>query len=124
MNDSYTTKSGNTLRVINDNILVAVDPLPEMSASGLVLYPNGSMEHVHNTGTVVAFGYTWIETADGPKRIPLPELEVGMRVVFIRFLAEQDSNKQVRLIAEEDVIRIKPNDILLTFPPDELAKLA
>lgn len=124
MSDSYTTKSGNTLRVINDNILIKVDPAPEKSASGLILFPNGSMEHALNTGTVVAFGYSWIKTSDGPKRIPLPDLEIGMRVVFIRFLAEQDSNKQVQAIIEKDLIRIKTNDIMLAFPPDEVSKFA
>ena len=76
--DTYITAVGQKIRLLNNNILVKIDPLPEVSASGLVLYPNGAMEHVNNTGTVVAFGYVWVETEEGEKKIPSPKKISGV----------------------------------------------
>lgn len=121
--DTYVTKKGVRVRLINNDVLVKTDPLPEMSASGLILYPNGAMEHVANTGTIVAFGYERFETTEGKYVCrPIPELEVGLKCLFVRFLAEQHSNIQVRARIEEGLIRLKPSDIMLVFSEKDLPR--
>lgn len=111
--DTYTTKNGEKIRLINNSILVKPDPTPDRK--GLIHFPDGSMEHVLNTGEVVAVGYE--ETKKG-RRYPIPDLEPGEKVVFVRFLAEQDSNKQVRRMMD-GTVRIRPSDVLLVYTPDE-----
>lgn len=110
----HVLEDGSTLRMVGPNILVRIDPVPEMSSTGLIHLAN-SAEHVYNTGTVLAFGTREV----GNHLEPLTdELEVGHKVLFVRYLAEQDSNKYLRSTIEPDVIRLKLNDILVTFPPD------
>jgi len=119
MSDTYTTASGVKIRVIGDNVLVLADEPPDRSKSGLVIYPDGAMTHVFNTGVVVAVGYVWHKTSKGRVKVPVPGLETGLRVAFIRFLAEQNTNKQVRVLANEDLLRIKASDVVLVIPPGE-----
>jgi co-chaperonin GroES (HSP10) len=120
--DTHTFKDGRTLRLIGERILVRTDPDSEESTTGLIEFPGGSMEHVYSTGTVLAFGWlkekklpdtTKTKTLENP--IPIPELEVGQKCCFIRFLKVQDSNKQLRQRFEDDVVALKPEDILFLF---------
>lgn len=120
-NDTYTHTDGRRIRAMKDAILVKPDPPPTHSASGLIEYAPSAMEHVMNTGTIVAFGFTRV----GKKQfeLPIPDIEVGEKVVFVRFLAEQESNKQVRKMFDTDdgtgIIRIQPKDVLLVYTADE-----
>lgn len=116
MSDTYVTADGLKIRVIGNNLLVRPDPLPERSAGGIFYAPD-AMEHVNNTGTVVAVGTV---TAKTEERIPIPGLKVGDRVVFIRFLALQETNQQLAGIVGEDLIRLRPADIQLVFDAEDL----
>jgi co-chaperonin GroES (HSP10) len=112
--DTHKFSNGKKLRMLGSNVLIRKDREAGVSESGLIHFPDGAMEHVINTGEVLAFGSKRLK--DGSS-IPIPELEVGMHVAFTRFLAEQDSNKQIRaLFGEDDVIKIGPTDILVAWP--------
>jgi len=121
--DSYTLPDGRVLRMMNSNILVRKDKPAEASASGLIHYPGNAMEHVNNTGTILAFGY--YNTEDG-RRVPLSEIygiAVGLKCVFVRFLADQHTNEQIREQFGEDLIRLQPNDLQLVYEAEEHGRL-
>lgn len=121
--DSYTLPDGRVLRMMNSNILVRKDKPAEVSASGLIHYANNAMEHTNNTGTILAYGY--YNTEDG-RRVPLDEvygISVGLKCVFIRFLADQHTNEQIREQFGEDLIRLQPNDLQLVYDPEDQDKL-
>lgn len=110
--NTYTTKNGQTIRLINNRVLVQLEKPQEASASGLVLYPNGSMENVNTFGRIMAYGFILPkEGPDSGKRLPIPGLEVGKRVVFIRFLANQHTNESIRALLGDDLVVIAPSDI-------------
>lgn len=119
--DQYTNDEGTKFTVMGPRILVRADKPPEMSSSGLIVMPNGAMEHALNTGTILAFGTRIIkETGD---KVPLDELEVGLKCLFVRFLAKMDSNQRVQHTLGKDVIVLQPSDIMLVYTPDEHNKL-
>ncbi len=119
--DTYKTPDGHSIRMIGENILIKVDETPDRV--GLIHLPTGAMTNVTNTATILAYGYKYtskkVNGAVVNGKIPIPGLEPGLKCLFVRFLAEQDSNKQLQRRIEEGVIRIKPDDILLVFPPSE-----
>jgi co-chaperonin GroES (HSP10) len=117
--DTYTTPEGTKIRILGNRLLVKIDEPPKSSSSGLIVYPNGAMEHVNNTGTILAFGTIW----KGAERIPIPGLEVGLKVVFVRFLAEQHTNKNIQHTLGAGMIQLAPSDIQLLYTPDEQSKL-
>lgn len=119
--DTYVTEDGKKIRIIGNNMLVKIDTPPKQTASGLVLYASGSMENVNNTGTVVAVGYEYTEDGD---RIPLRGIEVGEKVLFIRFLADQHTNEQIREMFGKDLIRIQPSDVQLVFAPEDQKRVS
>lgn len=119
--DTYVLPDGRKIRMMNKNVLVKIDKPAEQTKSGLIVYPGGAMEHANNTGTILAFGYEY----DGEgKRIPLRDLEVGLKVLFVRFLADQHTNEQIREMFGEDIIRLQPSDLQLVYTPDEHDKIA
>lgn len=116
--DTYRFEDGQSITVLGNNILVRMDPVE--TRRGLIHFADGAMDHVNRTGTVLAFGTR--EITKGPRRgekIPIPEIEVGMKVLFIRFLAEQESNKYIRHVFGNDIIRVKPSDIQLAYSADD-----
>lgn len=115
--DTFVTESGVSIRMLHNNILVRIDKPSEKSRSGMILYPSGAMEHANNTGTIVAFGYEYAPKGTEPR--PIHGLEVGLKVLFVRFLAEQHTNETVRELLGEDLIRLQPNDIQLVYTPDD-----
>lgn len=119
--DQYTNEEGVTFTVMGPRILVKADKPPELSSGGLIVLPSGAMEHVLTTGTILAFGTRTIKETG--ERIPLDELEVGLKVVFIRFLTKMDANRQVQHTIGQDVITIQPSDVMLVYTPDEHDKL-
>jgi co-chaperonin GroES (HSP10) len=119
--DTYVLPDGRKVRMMNKNLLVKIDKPAEKTASGLVLYPGGAMEHANNTGTILAFGYEYDENGE---RIPLRDLEVGLKVLFVRFLADQHTNEQIREMFGEDIIRLQPSDVFFVYTPDEHSKIA
>ncbi len=118
--DTYVLPDGRLIRIIGDNILIRFDEPKDVSASGLIIFPQGSIEDVNNTGTILAFGT--LSFGNG-KRVPIPDLEMGMKCLFVRFLAEQDSNKQLRIRLGHNIIRLKPSDILFLYDARDDDKL-
>jgi hypothetical protein len=127
--DRYTFESGETLRLINEGILVKMDPDREDTCSGLIHYPDGAMEHIYSTGTILAYGYIKeIKLPADPgdtkvvtrpvKPFPIPDIEVGMKCCFIRFRKLQDSNKLLRQLFGDNIIALKPEDLLFVFTGD------
>lgn len=126
MIDTYELEDGSQLRLTPTkagSLLVKPDVPPEQSQGG-ILFPNGAMTDVNNTGTIVAVGKMLPKKTkkrkDGTTPQPFypPGLEPGDKVMFVRFLAEQESNKQIRH-QYGGAIRIKPMDVLLVYTPDE-----
>ena len=121
--DSYTLPDGRVVRMLNSNILVRKDKPAEATASGLIHYAPNALEHANNTGTILAYGY--YNTKDG-KRLPLDQvydIAVGLKCVFIRFLADQHTNEQIREQFGEDIIRLQPNDLQVVYDPEDEALL-
>jgi co-chaperonin GroES (HSP10) len=117
--DTYVTPDGTKIRILGNRLLVQIDEPPSVSANGLILYPSGAMEHANNTGTILAFGTIW----KGAERIPIPGLEVGQKIVFVRFLAEQHTNKNIRHTLGKDLIQLAPSDVQLMYDPSEHDKI-
>jgi co-chaperonin GroES (HSP10) len=114
---TYTHHDGRTLTMMNDNILVKPDKHDRVSDGGIIFTHD---QHPLNTGTVLAFG---VKRLEDNSTIPLPELEVGKRVVFVKYLAEQHSNLHVRELFD-GLIKVNYTDIMLLLDTDEdLAKL-
>lgn len=119
-NDTYVTSTGKKIRVINENILIRVDPDVDRIRNGIIL-PSGKFDHPYNTGVVLAVGRRLAIKRDSKGKIentelvPIPGISVGDGVYFIRFLDVQDSNKAFQGLYEPGVIRVKPSDIILLF---------
>ncbi len=111
-------KDGTRMRVIGNNLLVRVDPAAKESAGGILL-PGDAVEHVYNTGTVLAKGFV-SSTAAGTTDVEIPGIEPGDRVYFIRYLAKQDTNIWLAKRFGDDVIRLRPADVLLVFDESDL----
>lgn len=122
--DTHVLPDGSKIRVLNANILVKKDPPPQKDNGGVILFANGAMSHVHGTGTILASGFFTPKDLD---HVPLtdvhPDLAVGNKVVFVRFLAEQHTNEQVREMFGDDIIRLQPNDVLLVYAPEDESRL-
>lgn len=117
--DTYVTSDGTKIRILGNRLLVKIDKPPTASKDGLIIYASGAMEHANNTGTIVAFGTIW----KGSERIPIPGLQVGQKIVFVRFLAEQHTNKNIRHTFGEDLIQLAPSDVQLMYDPQEQDKI-
>lgn len=122
--DTHVLPDGTKIRVMNANILVKKDPPPEKDNGGLIIFANGAMSHVHGTGTIVATGFFTPKEGD---YLPLtdvhPDLAVGNKIVFVRFLAEQHTNERVREMFGDDIIRLQPTDVLLVYDREDEGRL-
>lgn len=115
----YQLKRGDVLRVLGNNLLIRPDPVLTQSAGG-ILFPEDAIEHVYNTGTVLATGFV---LSLAPYHTPVPGIKKGDRVFFVRFLAKQDSNIQLGARLGEDIIRIRPSDVLFMFDDEDEAAI-
>lgn len=126
--NEYETPDGRVVRLINDDVLVKIDPPRETSSGGIII-PDTVGDRgdagILTTGTVLAYGFFEIGGKKGRpfKRIPIPELSVGMKVVFIRYYAEQHSNKQIQYRLEEGVIKMNAPDFMLAFDPEDMDRV-
>ena len=109
-------RDGTRITMMGDSILVRPDAPRDRTTSGLIHYPGGAMEHVLNTGEILAFGTR--DLKDG-RRIPIPDLETGKKCVFVRFIAEQDTNKALRERFPDECIRLKTSDILCIYAAED-----
>jgi len=120
----YRTPEGEIVSLINDDLIVRMDPLRDKTSGGIIIpdtVGDRGDEGILVRGTIEAYGFT---TIGGKRkipfqRIPLPEFYVGMKVVFIRFHAEQHTNKDIQHIMGDGVIRMKPLDIMLAFDAED-----
>ncbi len=116
--NAYTTADGRRLRVVGKNMLVKIDPPQEVTRGGIVI-PDSAHADIYATGTIVAVGTIPVTYKSesgkllGWARVPIPDVEVGTRVLFIKFLGIQDSNKKVRELLGDDIFRITATDIVL-----------
>lgn len=111
-------RDGRRIRVTGNNLLVRPDPEPKQV--GLIQLPDGACEGVMNTGVVMARGYVM---AQAEFHTPIPGIEQGDRVAFVRFLAKQDSNVQLTERLGEPVIRIRASDVSLVFDEEDLPRI-
>lgn len=122
--NEYRAPDGRVVRLINDDVLVKMDPPRERSSGGIVI-PDTVGDRgdagILTTGTILAYGFVKLGGKNGlpPIRMPIPEMSVGLKVVFIRYYAEQHSNQQIQYRLEEGVIRMKPLDFMLAFDPED-----
>ncbi len=126
--DTYVAPNGTRMRVLNNNMLVRVDPAPDMTAGGIVIPDTAHADH-YATGTVVAVGTVPTATRDDEGNIvdvgrtPIPGISVGDHVLFIKFLSDQDSNKKVRERLGDDIIKMQPSDVLVIFGDEDRARV-
>lgn len=110
---THTFEDGTSLTLRGDNILVRADPPPTTAGNGLIHLPGSAAEHPFNTGTILAFGTR--ELKDG-RRVPLSEdIHIGDRCMFIRYLSEQETNKDIRATFGKDIFRLRIRDIIFCF---------
>ena len=100
------------IQLMGDRVLVQMDPLKVMSDGG-IFYPNDDAvteEDIHVWGTVLATGPgKWAKKA--AKRVPMG-VEVGDRVLFIRYLAKVQTNRSLSVFLEDGQIILEESDIL------------
>ena len=120
--DSHTFKDGRKIILRNQTVLVKMDPDEEATAGGIIK-PQGATDHIFMTGTVLAFGWILERKLPGTSKTkplkepyPVPELEAGIKCCFIRYRRWQDTNKQLRMMFDDDVIALEPEDLLFVFP--------
>lgn len=110
---------GTTIKLLKDQILVEVEPAQTKSDSGLIHYAEGSMEKVTTTGIIRAFGYE--RHVRSKCEWPIPDIGVGERCLFIRFLGDTHTNLLFQKKIGKDMILIKPKDIIAMLDDDEAA---
>lgn len=118
--DTCRLSDGTKFRILGNRVLVRADKPRELSKNGLIQFPNGAMEQVNTTGTILAYGTVNTKKGECP---PIEGIEVGEKVVFIRFLADQHSSKAMQARLEDGVFSIAPSDIILIYTPDEEDKI-
>jgi len=105
-----------SFRALNDVILVKLDEDPRVSEGGIIM-PDVAELRVHLTATVKVVGPgKWNKKRTA--RLPMP-VEVGDKVVIIKWLREVQTNEAVqRCLGEQDLFPIRPDDILLIGDED------
>jgi co-chaperonin GroES (HSP10) len=118
--DTHQLPDGRSIRVLNDNILVQLDPPDVISRAGIIL-PTGVYENPYGVARILAYGYAdaTIRNDEGEiievRKVSLPGLSVGDGVYIVRFLDTQDSNVLLQKHYGGGLIRIKPKDIIFVF---------
>ena len=120
--DTHVFPDGKAFRLINERILVQMDEESDKVGEGLLYKPENAHEHAYGTGTILAFGYvTERKLPDTTKTkavepFPIPDIEVGLKGLFIKFRKLQDSNKVMQEIYGDGVILLKPDDLIVVYP--------
>lgn len=109
----HVFENGEKITMMGDSILVRPDVPRDRSSSGLIHYAPGAMEDVLNTGEILAFGTRDLKKSG--QRVPIPDLKRGLKCVFVRFIAEQDSNKAMQHVLPEKCIRLRTTDIIAVY---------
>lgn len=105
------------MRMMNDCILIALDPEKDKMASGLLFKPESANEHILRTAKVVQIGPgKWV--GDPSVRAPM-DVKPGDGVVFIKFVATHtETAKSIQHVVGKELAIIHPEDILLVFDHD------
>jgi co-chaperonin GroES (HSP10) len=114
----HTLPDGRRARVIGNNLLVRMGDQPKTTRGGIII-PDTSIGSMHVTGEVLAVG--WVTTANEP--IDIPGLEVGDHVLFVKLLDKTDTNPQIKRIFGDNVIRIRPSDVLLVLDAEDVNRV-
>ncbi|CAB4131230.1 GroES chaperonin family [uncultured Caudovirales phage] len=109
------------MKLMNDCILVSLDPEKDTMASGLLIKPESAHEHIFRTAKVIQVGPGKYVTGK-PIRMPVGVVP-GDGVVFIKFVATStETAKSIQKEVGQDQAIIHPDDILLVFdhanPPE------
>jgi len=119
---AYTLAGGEIFRVVGDKVLVRMDPDADTTASGLIHIPGTAHETVVGTGTVLAYGMKHPKKSATP--VPIPDIEVGKKCCFIKFLKNQGANQQFRQMHESDVVLLQSKDIMFLWDKDESIRVS
>jgi co-chaperonin GroES (HSP10) len=105
------------IRLLNDNVMIRLEPESETTASGLIIKPQDKHEHVFRAGRVVQVGPGgWAEEDEVRKPMFCKE---GMRVLFVKFVATHtQSARHVQSIIGKDHAIIKDYDAMLELDDD------
>jgi co-chaperonin GroES (HSP10) len=101
---------------VGNNILVVKDPIAQVTRGGIHLPSVLSGEDMSNTGTIVAVGH--LTTPKAAFRTPIPGLQQGMGVTFVKFHEKQNTNEYL-LELSPGLLRLRPADVFLTFDREE-----
>lgn len=112
------------LRLMNNWLLVKMDPESNKTLSGTLFRPEIAYETILRTGVVISVGPgPWAVNKSGEcKGFRIPTgLEPGMGVVFNKVVAELTKTAEAlhQYVLEEDEALLRPNDVLLVFDPNE-----
>lgn len=111
---------GGQLRVLGNNLLVRLHDRPKQTPGGIVV-PDTAIDSMLATGTVVAVGR--LTGARAPANTPVPGITTGDNVLFVRFLDRSDSNPQLKRLVEDNILRIRPDDVLLVLDDDDVKRV-
>ena len=120
MSAIYIAKSGRRLRVLGNNLLVRMDAAPKETRGGIMI-PDTVLAGLHATGEVLAVGRLTGKRAEA--NTPVPGVGVGDRVLFVRLLERTDVNPQLKELAEERLVRVRPDDILLVLDDEDVKRV-
>ncbi len=109
-----------TPRLIGNRLLVRVDKPPAESKGGIV-FVHPEVASPMATGEVLAVGY--LTTKGAGEKTAIPGLGVGDRVLFSVIHKRVDANPQLQARLEDDVVCIRPADVLLTFAEEDLSRI-
>ena len=99
-------------RPIGDSILVQMDEESDKVAGGLLFKPDAATEHIFTKAVVLAVGPgKWSKNGD---REPV-QLEPGMGVIFIKYLAKTHTGEYVQYALGENQAILKPSDVILAY---------
>lgn len=111
MSNVWEREDGLRFRVLGKRVLIEMDPVPKESRTGMIVYPDGAIEHVSRTGIVRAIGPDF------------HGVEIGELVSFVRFQTEVHTNLQLRDKLGSEILILKPEDILLIGSVEDRERL-
>jgi len=118
--NKHVTSEGTKVRVLGNNLLVRPDAPPKESRGGIII-PDTVLGGLYLTGEVVAIGF--VTTTKAVEHTPIPGLAIGDRVMFTRFLEKTDGNERIARVIGDDLIRIRPADVLLVMDAADAERL-
>lgn len=116
----HETPTGRVVRVLGNNLLVRLDPEKKELAGGIFI-PDNVLKSVHRTGEVVAIGKLTGDKIDD--YVEIPGLELGAHVLFVRFHEKAGANPKIQETVDENLLCIRPADVLLVMDADDVNRV-